>query len=166
MIVQLFAMILSFFSFFFIVGLPVAVAFILFGLDLTEILKFDNFFSALRSSAGAAPALFRHGHCADPEPAHLHLLHRPSLVFVVGGTVGTLTELILGRIERSTLRSFFEQGRRCFIPLFLFSLLIGVLVVLIAFILGVLGGGVSAVIEYAQSQEATLALFPSAYSSP
>ncbi len=158
-IVQLFAMILSFFSFFFIVGLPVAIAFILFGLDLTEILKFDNFFSALRSSAELLQRYF-----AMAIVLILSLLIYISFiallwVFVVGGTVGSLTDLILGRTDRSTLRSFFEQGRRYFIPLFLFSLLIGVIVIMIAFILGVLGGGVSAVIEYAQSQEATLALF-------
>ncbi|HWR89555.1 MAG TPA: hypothetical protein VN260_04815, partial [Dissulfurispiraceae bacterium] len=123
------------------------------------ILKFDNFFSALRSSAELLQRYF-----AMAIVLILSLLIYISFiallwVFVVGGTVGSLTDLILGRTDRSTLRSFFEQGRRYFIPLFLFSLLIGVIVIMIAFILGVLGGGVSAVIEYAQSQEATLALF-------
>lgn len=158
-LIQLLFMILSFMSFFFIVGLPIAIAFILFGLDLTEILRLKDVLSALKGSTELLQRYF-----GVAVLVLLSLLFYIAFIvvlsiFTFAGTTGLLTKSIREEDLRFSLTSFFGEGRRLFLPLLLFSFVIGAIFITVALILGVIGSTASAIIETARAYEATLALF-------
>jgi hypothetical protein len=51
------------------------------------------------------------------------------------------------------------EGKQMFFPLAAFTTLVGLLFVAVAFILGLFGGAIAAIVSFAREQEATLALF-------
>ncbi len=158
-IVQFVSMVLSFMGFFVIVGIPIAIAFIMFGLDLTEILRLKDLASAFKGSAELLQKYF-----AMAIIIILSLLLYIAFivilwVFTISGTMGILKNDILNTGIRFSMKTFFAEGRSFFFPAFFFSALIGAVFILLAFMLGLLGGGASAIIEMAKTQEAALALF-------
>ncbi len=158
-IIQFSSMLLSCISFFLIVGIPIAVAFIMFGLDLTEILRFTDVVSAFKGSAEFLGKYFGMALVVILSLivyiAFIVLLW----IFTISGTIGILSKSMLNEDHRFAVKSFFAEGRRLFFSVFLFSSLVSIIFVTLAFILGILGGTASAVIEMAKTQEATLALF-------
>ena len=86
-------------------------------------------------------------------------------VFALGGTIGILAKSILHEITKFSLKTFFAEGRRLFVPLSLFSSVIGIMFLLIAFFLGILVGAASTIIDIAKSYEATFGLFISFFCS-
>jgi hypothetical protein len=158
-IVQFTSMLLSCISFFTIVGMPIAIAFIMFGLDLTEILRLKDLASAFKGSAELLSKYF-----AMAIVVILSLLIYLAFivvlwVFTISGTIGVLKNSILNTGYRFNLRAFLAEGRGFFFPVFFFSAIIGLIFITLAFMLGLLGGGASTIIEMAKTREATLALF-------
>lgn len=165
LVVQLVTLVLSGMSFFIIVGMPIAIAFILFGLDLTEILRLKDLVSVFRGSAELLNKYF-----AMALIILFSLLIYLSFVLVVwvyalGGTIAILAGSILKEIDKFSLKIFFSEGKRLFFSLAMFSSFIGFLFIAIAFFLGLLVGGASSVIDIAKSYEATLGLFISFFCS-
>jgi hypothetical protein len=158
-IIQMLFMILSFVSFFLIVGVPVAIAFIIFGLDLTELLRLKDVFSAFK---GTSELLSKYFGIAVFIIFSL-LLYLAFItvlwVFAFGATISMLVKTILDESHRFNLREFFAEGKKKFIPVFVFSLIICIIFMFLTFILGMLGDGASRIIEIAKTHEATLALF-------
>lgn len=165
LVVQLASLLLSGLSFFIIVGIPIAIAFILFGLDLTEILRLKDLVSVFRGSAELLNKYF-----AMALIILFSLLIYLSFVLVVwiyalGGTIAILAKSILKEIDKFSLKVFFSEGRRLFVSLTMFTSVIGFLFVAIAFFLGLLVGGASSVIDIAKSYDAVLGLFISFFCS-
>ena len=163
--VQFIAFVLSGLSFFIIVGMPIAIAFIMFGLDLTEILRLKDLISVFRGSAELLNKYF-----AMALIILFSLLIYLSLilvawVFAMGGTIGILTKSIRNEITKFSLKTFFSEGKRLFLPLSLFSSIIGIMFLFIAFFLGILVGAASTIIDIAKSYEATFGLFISFFCS-
>ncbi len=163
--VQFIAFVLSGLSFFIIVGIPIAIAFIIFGLDLTEILRLKDLISVFRGSAELLNKYF-----AMALIILFSLLIYLSVilvawVFALGGTIGILAKSIRNEITKFSLKTFFSEGKRLFVPLSVFSSIIGVIFLFIAFILGILVGTASTVIDIAKSYEATFGLFISFFCS-
>lgn len=158
-LMQLLTMVLSCMGFFIIVGLPIAVAFVMFGLDLTEILKLSDAVSALKGSTELLNKYF--GMAVVVILSIIGYMFAMSViwVFTIAGSVGVLSKSILQEIPRFSLEKFFQEGKRLFLPLFFFSLIMGAIFVVTAFILGIIGGGASTITDMAGSQEATLAIF-------
>ncbi|OGW20400.1 MAG: hypothetical protein A2077_04810 [Nitrospirae bacterium GWC2_46_6] len=158
-VIQFAAMLLSCISFFAIVGIPIAVAFVMFGLDFTEILRFTDVISAFKGSAEFLGKYFGMALVVILSLiiyiAFIVLLW----IFTVSGAIGILSKSMMDEGHRFTVKSFFAEGRRLFFPVLLFSSLVSIIFVTLAFILGILGGTASAVIEMAKTQEVTLALF-------
>ncbi|MBI3593010.1 MAG: hypothetical protein HY099_05990, partial [Nitrospirae bacterium] len=157
--VQIVSLVLSGISFFIIVGMPIAIAFIMFGLDLTEILRLKDIVSALKGSAELLNKYF-----AMALIVILSLLLYLTFiimlwVFAFGGTVGILAKSIREEINRFSLKTFFSEGRQLFLPISAFSAIIGVIFLVIAFLLGIMVGGASTIIETAKGYEATFGLF-------
>jgi hypothetical protein len=158
-LIQLISMIIICMSFFIIVGLPIATAFIMFGLDFTEILKLKDIVSAFKWSAELLSKYF-----AMAVVIILSLLLYIAFiavlwVFTISGTVGVIAKSILNEINRFTLKTFFAEGRRMFLSVFVFSAIIGFLFIALAFILGILGGVALSIIDLAKTQEAALGIF-------
>jgi len=163
--VQFIAFVLSGLSFFIIVGLPIAIAFIMFGLDLTEILRLKDLISVFRGSAELLNKYF-----AMALIILFSLLVYLSVilvawVFALGGTIGILSFSIRSEITKFSLKTFFSEGRRLFLPLSMFSSIIGIIFLFIAFFLGILVGAASTIIDVARSYEATFGLFISFFCS-
>lgn len=158
-LVQLIAMLGSCISFFIIVGIPIAFAFIMLGLDLTEILKFEDAAYLLNKSFNLLNKYFGIAIFLLTSILLYFSFAFLLLVFTISGTIGIITNSLLDINYRFTIPAFFSEGRKRFFPVFGFLLIIGAIFMLIAFFLGILGGGSSAIIEKAKAQEATLALF-------
>jgi len=163
--VQFIAFVLSGLSFFIIVGLPIAIAFIMFGLDLTEILRLRDLISVFRGSAELLNKYF-----AMALIILFSLLVYLSVilvawVFALGGTIGVLSISIRNELAKFSLKTFFSEGRRLFLPLSMFSSIIGIMFLFIAFFLGILVGAASTIIDVARSYEATFGLFISFFCS-
>ncbi len=145
--------------------MPIAIAFIMFGLDLTEILRLKDLISVFRGSAELLNKYF-----AMALIILFSLLIYLSVilvgwVFALGGTVGILTKSIRNEISKFSLKTFFSEGKRLFLPLSIFSSIIGLVFLFIAFFLGILVGAASTIIDIAKSYDATFGLFISFFCS-
>lgn len=158
-VVQFSSVVLSCVSFFIIVGIPIAIAFIMFGLDLTEILRLKDVVSVFKDSAELLSKYFVMALIIILCLLIYFLFIIVLWIFTISGTIGVLTKNILGGADRFTFRLFFNEGKRLFLPVFMFSSLISIIFIALTFTLGLLGGGAAAIIEAAKTKEATLALF-------
>ena len=80
-------------------------------------------------------------------------------LYVFGGSAGLIGRAVRDNTVRFDLNIFFSEGKRLFFPLVGFTAIIGVIFIGVAFILGIFGGGIAAIISIAREHEATLALF-------
>lgn len=154
--------IITFFSFFLFVGIPIAIAFVVFGIDLTDIMRareVSDIFSVFR---GAGDALSKYIGVAIFVMFGL-LLYFAFLVmlwvFMFGGAIGVLGEAIVDPEHRFSIRDFMAEGKRRFVPVFIYSNIVGLGFLALAFLIGIIGDGAARIIELAQQQEATLAYF-------
>lgn len=150
---------ISFISFFLIVGIPISIAFVIFGLDLTDILRSKDVTDVLRSSMGLLKKYFAMAVVIITSLLVYFVLIFTLWLFTISGSVGTIAKIISGEVSKYTSKVFFAQGKKLFFPIFGFSSLIGIILIFLAFLLGILGGGISSIIEIAKRQEAVLALF-------
>jgi hypothetical protein len=157
-LIQVGAMFVSIVGFFIFIGIPLAVAFIIFGIDLTGLSQPDEIFRLFKSPSdiisrylGLAILLFTF--------LLAYILSVFILgVFVFGGSIGTMAKYIKDS-ESFNFKTFWQEGKRLFFPLVGFTAIIGLGFLILAFILGLLGGSISAIVSLAKEQEATLALF-------
>jgi hypothetical protein len=161
-LIQMAAMFASIVGFVIVVGIPLFIAFVIFGLDLTELAgqsSVQDVFRMLRQPTEILSKYFA-----------LVILVLTSLlvyitvvlafgIFLFGGAMGVIGQSVEGRLEKFQMKVFFSEGKRLFFPLVGFTSLIGLIFLLVAFVLGLLGGLVSAIVSMAKEQEATLALF-------
>ncbi len=158
-IIQFIATIVSVFGFFIIVGMPIAIAFVVFGIDLTEILRLRD----LQSVFWKAVELLNKYFALAIIIILSLLLYLISIIvlwgFNIGGTFGILGRHILNGSRKFTFRAFFAEGRALFLPLFLFSIAVAIILVIPAFALGFLRGVTSFVVEILQNYDAALSLF-------
>lgn len=146
-------------GFFIFVGIPLGIAFIIFGLDLTSLASAKDFLS-----------IFRH-------PAELFSKYLGLIIvvltffflyiaiastlslFVFGGAVGMIGRSLLDPALKFSMGEFFREARKLFFPLMWFSVVMGLIFVAIAFLIGLLGGGIAVMVSFARGQDSTLALF-------
>ncbi|HEX8948545.1 MAG TPA: hypothetical protein VF790_06260 [Dissulfurispiraceae bacterium] len=158
-LIQFASMFLSCVSFFIIVGVPIAIAFIMFGLDLTEILRFKDLMGAFRGSTELLNKYFGMALVVILSLFVYLAVIVVLWVFTIAGVIGVLEESISGRSPKFSLPTFFAEGKRLFVPVLAFSSIVGAAFLILAFILGLLGGGASTIIDMARAQEAALGLF-------
>lgn len=158
-LLQVGMMFVSFIGFLIIVGIPLAIAFIIFGLDLTGLSRLEDFLSAFKNPTEIISRYF-----------WLVLLVLSSLlfyiilvfvmgIFLLSGSIGVINRSARDVSERFTVRSFLNEARRLFFPLTWFTVLIVLIFIVLAFILGLFGGVVAAIVSLAKEQAAILALF-------
>jgi len=152
----------AFFGFFLFVGIPIAIAFIIFGFDLTDILRARDVTDILAVFRSSGEMLTKYIGVAIFVMFGL-LLYFSFLaglwIFSFGGTIGTLGEAIRNQDYRFMFRRFVAEGRRRFLSVFAFSNIVGFIFLFFVFFLGIVGDGVDRIIELAQQQEAAFAYF-------
>ncbi len=161
-VVQFLFMILSFVSLLVIVGMPLAVAFVIFGLDLTEILRQTD----LMGVFNIAVAMLRKSLPIVLFVILGFLLYLASVVamwiFAFAGTIGSIAKTILNG-QRFNMKFFWSEARRLFFPVFIFSNVIGFCFAILAMVMGILSESARQIIAIAETQEATLAVFLSIF---
>lgn len=147
------------------VGIPLGIAVILLGLDLTAFSETRNVLGLLQNPG----ALFS-------KYLGLFLIVMTSILFyliiattiwlyVFGGTAGMISRSLLEPAITFSMQGFFGEARKMFFPLSWFFLLIGLVFIIIIIAMGLFGGGIAALVMFARGQDSTLALFLGIFSS-
>ncbi|MEW6108527.1 MAG: hypothetical protein AB1632_05055 [Nitrospirota bacterium] len=146
-------------GFFIVVGIPLGIAFIIFGLDLTGLAETRDVLGIFKNPGELFSKYF--GLILIVITSLLfYILAATTLgLYVFGGSAGVIGRTLLEPSSKFSMRMFFTEAKKMFFPLLWFSLLIGLIFIAIAFVLGLFGGGIAAVVSAAKSQDSTLALF-------
>jgi hypothetical protein len=158
-LIQLGMVFVSSIGFFIIVGIPLAIAFIIFGIDLTGLTDIRDVFRILKGPSDIISKYL--GLFLIVISSFLVYITIVALlgIYVFGGSIGVIGKLLKDRSVRFSLRVFFDQARKLFLRLLAFTSVIGLITIIAAFFLGILGGGIATLVSFAQSQDSTLALF-------
>jgi hypothetical protein len=158
-LVQLSMVFISSIGFFIIVGIPLAIAFIFFSIDLTEFANIRDIFRILKEPSDILSRYL--GLFLIVLSSFLFYVILVALlgVYVFGGSIGVIGRSIRESSSKFNIRIFFDEAKRLFVRLLGFTSVVGVIFIIAAFSLGILGGGIAALVSFAQSQDSTLALF-------
>lgn len=162
-LIQVGMVFMSSIGFFIIVGIPLAIAFIIFGIDLTALTETRDIFRMLR---GPSDIISKYLGLILIVVASfiLYILVVSVLgIYLFGGSIGIIGRSIEDKTLKFNMRVFLDQAKRLFLRLLGFTSVIGLIFLLAAFFLGLLGGGIAAIISFAQSKDSTLALFFSTF---
>ncbi len=149
----------SILGFFLIVGIPLAIAFIIFGIDLTGLADFRDIFGMLRGPSDILSKYLGFILIIIASILLYILVVTVLGMYLFGGSVGIIGMSIREKTLQFSMRRFMGEARRLFLRLLGFTSVIGLIFIVAAFSLGLLGGGIAAIVSYARSQDSTLALF-------
>ncbi|MEW6585089.1 MAG: hypothetical protein AB1442_05695 [Nitrospirota bacterium] len=158
-LIQVGVMFFSFVAFFIIVGIPLAVAFIIFGVDLTQWADVNDIFNLLRAPSDLLSKYVGLIVLIAASFALYVLVVAVLGIYMFAGSIGVIGRTIKEKTPKFTLRLFTDEAKKLFLRLLAFTTLIGIIFIIAAFFLGLLSGGIAAIISYAQSADSTLALF-------
>jgi hypothetical protein len=152
-------MIINCVGFFVIVGIPLGIAFVIFGLDLTGLAEMSDIMALFRDPSALLSKYM--GLVLLVVTSFLvYLMVATTLgLFTFGGSVGYIGRTITDPLPKFSIKIFLKEARNIFFRLLWFFMFMGVVYILIAFFLGLLGGGVAAIVQAAKAQDSTLALF-------
>ena len=160
--VQFLFMALSFLSLLVIVGIPLAIAFVIFGLDLTEILRQRDLIGVFQ----IAVAMFRKSLPIVLFVILGFVLYVASIIamwiFAFAGTIGSVARTILNG-QKFSARFFWTEAKRLFFPVFIFTNVAGFGFAILAMVMGIMSESARQIISVAETQEATLAVFLSIF---
>ncbi len=158
-LIQLSMVFISSIGFFIIVGIPLAIAFIFFSIDLTQFANIRDIFGILKEPSDILSKYL--GLFLVVLSSFLFYIILVALlgIYIFGGSVGVIGRSIRDKSSKFNVRVFFDEAKRLFVRLLGFTSVIGVILIIAAFALGILGGGIAAVVSFAQTQDSTLALF-------
>ena len=162
-LIQVGMVFMSSIGFFIIVGIPLAIAFIIFGIDLTSLTDTKDIFRMLR---GPSDIISKYLGLILIVIASfiLYILVVAVLgMYLFGGSIGIIGRSIEDKTLKFNIRVFLDQAKRLFLRLLGFTSVIGLIFLVAAFFLGLLGGGIAAIVSFAQSKDSTLALFFSTF---
>jgi hypothetical protein len=158
-LIQVGMVIVSSLGFFIVVGIPLAIAFIMFGIDLTELADARDIFRIFK---GPSEILSKYLgiFLIIVTSFFLYLVMVATLgLYVFAGSVGVIGRAIKDRAIKFNMHIFFSEAKRLFLRMLGFTTVMGTIFIFAAFFLGMLGGGIAALVSFAQSQDSTLALF-------
>lgn len=157
-LVQLGMVFITSIGFFIFVGIPLAVAFIILGTDLTGL--FTKSISTMLEQPSELLSQYFGLVLIAIACLLVYILAAATFsIYVFGGTIGVIGRAFTDKTLQFTMQTFFSEARRLFLPLIGFTALIGLVLIVILFLLGILGGGITILVSFAKSQDTTLALF-------
>lgn len=146
-------------SFFILVGIPLGIAFIIFGLDLTGLAELKDILGLVKSPAELLSKYFGLVLIVLISFLLYIILITTIGLYVFSGSIGTIGRSLLDPPSKFTLRSFSAEAKKLFFPLMWYSLVVGLVFLFIAFVFGLVGGGIAVAVSSAKSYDSTLALF-------
>ena len=157
--VQAVLMIVNCVSFFIIVGIPLGIAFVMFGLDLTGISHARDIFSLFTSPSDfIGKYLWLVLMVVVCALMYIALVTTLGL-YVFSGSAGVVGSAVREPSSPFSMKQFFAEARQFFFPLLWYAFLTGLVFIVIAFMVGLFGGGIAALVSAAKTQDSTLALF-------
>lgn len=163
-LVQLGMVLISGISFFVFVGIPLAVAFILFSVDLTGITQKDIIY-LLKEPSEIISKYFGVVLFVIIGLVVYILAAITFSIYVFGGSVGVVGRVIEDKNVKFSMHLFFSEAKRLFLPMLGFTSLVGIILITVAFVFGILGGAIVALVSYIKNLDSTLALFISLFFS-
>jgi len=164
-LVQIGMIILSGIGFFILVGIPLAIAFVLFSVDLTGITDIKDIFLMLKEPSEIISKYFGLVLIVVTGLLMYFLVATIFSIYVFGGSVGVIGNALRDKTLKFNIHTFFSEARRLFLPMLGFTGIVGIVMIAIAFVLGILVGGIVALVSFVKSQDSTLALFLSLFFS-
>ncbi len=164
-LIQLGMVILNGVGFFVFVGIPLAIAFVIFSIDLTGITKIEDIFRLFKGPSDIFSRYFGLVIIVVGGLLMYLVLAATFSIYVFAGSVGVIGEALKNRAVKFSMPLFFSEAKRLFLPMLGFTSMVGIIFIVTAFVLGVVGGGVMALVTFVRSQDSTLALFLSLFFS-
>jgi hypothetical protein len=165
LLVQLGMVILSGIGFFVFVGIPLAIAFVIFSIDLTGIAQMEDIFRLFKGSSDILSRYF--GLVLIVVGGFLIYIILAAIfsIYVFAGSMGVIGKALEDKTLKFSMPLFFSEAKRLFPPMLGFTSIVGAIFIAAAFVLGIMGGGVMALVSFVKSQDSTLALFLSLFFS-
>ena len=157
--VQAVLMVVNCISFFVVVGIPLGIAFVIFGLDLTGISDARDVFGMLANPSGLIMKYLWMVLVVVVFVLFYILLITTLGLYVFSGSAGVVGRSILDPSLPFSMKQFFAEAKQFFFPVMWYSLLASLVFLVLAFLLGISGGGIAALVSAAKKQDSTLALF-------
>jgi hypothetical protein len=164
-LVQIGMIILSGIGFFILVGIPLAIAFVLFSVDLTGITDIKDIFLMLKEPSEIISRYFGLVLIVITGLLMYLLIATIFGIYIFGGSVGVIGNALRDKTLKFNINTFFSEARRLFLPMLGFTGIVGIVMIAIAFVFGILVGGIVALVSFVKSQDSTLALFLSLFFS-
>jgi hypothetical protein len=165
LLVQLGMVILSGIGFFVFVGIPLAIAFVIFSIDLTGIAQIEDIFRLFKGSSDILSRYFGLVLIVVGGLLMYIILAATFSIYVFAGSVGVIGKALQDKTLKFSMPLFLSEAKRLFLPMLGFTSIVGTIFVAVAFMLGIMGGGVMALVTFVKSQDSTLALFLSLFFS-
>jgi hypothetical protein len=146
-------------GFFVMVGIPLGIAFIIFGLDLTGLAEIKDLIGLLRNPVELLSKYFWLVLIVATSLLFYILVITTLGLYIFSGSVGMICRALIEPASKFSMRAFFGEARKFFFPVMWFTLFVGAVFIMITFILGLFGGGIASLVSAAKSQDSTLALF-------
>jgi len=159
LLVQLGMVVLSGFGFIVLVVIPLAIAFVLFSIDLTGIAGVEDVLKLLKEPSDIISKYFGLVLIVMGSLLMYIVLAATFSIYVFGGSVGVIGKALRDNTLKFSMHIFFSEAKRLFLPMLGFTSVVGVILIATAFVLGVLGGGIVTLVSFVKSQDSTLALF-------
>jgi hypothetical protein len=158
-VVQTVMMLFNCIGFFIMVGIPLGIAFIIFGLDLTGLAEMKDVIALIKNPAEILYKYF--GLIMLVIACFLLYVITVTTVglYVFSGSVGVIGRSITEPSLKFSMRGFLAEAKRLFFPMMWYSLLVGLVFLVITFALGLFGSGIAAIVSAAKAEDSTLALF-------
>ena len=165
LLIQLGMVILGGIGFFVFVVIPLAIAFVIFSIDLTGISQIEDIFRLFKGSSDILSRYFGLVLIVVGGLLVYIILAAILSIYVFAGSVGVIGKALVDKTLKFSMPVFFSEAKRLFLPMLGFTSIVGIILIAAAFVLGILGGGVMALITFVKSQDSTLALFLSLFFS-
>jgi len=157
-LIQFGMMLVNCIGFFVFVGIPLGVAFVIFGLDLTEMTELKNLLGTMKDASEIITKYLGFIIVLVVSFVVYLLIATAVGLYVFGGSAGTIGRAVRDSADRFNMNTFFSEGKRLFWPLVGFTAIIGVIFLGVAFVLGVFVGGIGVIISIAKGYETILAV--------
>ncbi|GAB4484594.1 MAG: hypothetical protein OHK006_09220 [Thermodesulfovibrionales bacterium] len=164
-LVQVGMLVANFLFFLLMVGVPLGIAFIIFGLDLFQLASLKEILEQLGRPSQLLSDYLGFALMIIAGFFLYLTLVTVAGIYVFGGSIGLIGSAVIDPSVRFTTRGFFAEAKRNFGPLLWFSLFLGLMFLLLTFVLGLLVSGIAALVSMARGQDSTLALFLSIFFS-
>lgn len=158
-IIQMILLIISTIGFFIIVGIPFAIAFILFGIDLTRLTDFRNILNIIGNQSEFLSKYIGLILIVIGSLLLYFVLIVLLNIYIFAGSVGVIGRSLRNKNEKFSIQTFFNEAKRLFPRMLGFTFIIGLLMILTAFFLGILGGSIGALISFTRGIESKILIF-------